>query len=333
MGPNGYWLVSHWTRPGSAYVESVRELKRSRGWGPEQAAGGPDTPQSGDIVTAWASASQDGQPEWLVLDYADPVIPASIHVYETHNTGALVKVSVFTAGDKEVVVWEGQDPTPVGAGIGVSRIPANVNFETKRVKLHIDSPAVPGWNEIDAVGLVDERGNTQWAIVVQASSTYASRSHRGARPGGTTPRELIPHWCAFGAPSAAYRSGSTTRERRAAAAFGWPFLALHASHDVAWTATASGGPRYASSGGAPTVTGTATPTFIPYRPILVGFALNTGLYALALALILYVLFRPMRALKELLRLRRGHCLVCDYDLRYDFVRGCPECGWRRDGAE
>ena len=30
------------------------------------------------------------------------------------------------------------------------------------------------------------------------------------------------------------------------------------------------------------------------------------------------------------RMRRGACIGCGYDLGYDFVRGCPECGWRRD---
>ena len=30
---------------------------------------------------------------------------------------------------------------------------------------------------------------------------------------------------------------------------------------------------------------------------------------------------------------RGHCLYCNYNLRGDYSGGCPECGWRREGAE
>ena len=44
-------------------------VRHGRAWGPEQALGAPDTPGSGDIQTAWASATQDGQDEWLELDF------------------------------------------------------------------------------------------------------------------------------------------------------------------------------------------------------------------------------------------------------------------------
>ena len=30
------------------------------------------------------------------------------------------------------------------------------------------------------------------------------------------------------------------------------------------------------------------------------------------------------------RIRAGHCPNCNYDLRRDFSRGCPECGWHRE---
>src|SRR5580704_10247815 len=66
-----------------------------RGWGPEQATGPPDTVGPGDIVTAWASLTPDGQDEWLLLEYAEPVVPAAVLVHETYNPGALCRVTVF----------------------------------------------------------------------------------------------------------------------------------------------------------------------------------------------------------------------------------------------
>jgi hypothetical protein len=38
---------------------------------------------------------------------------------------------------------------------------------------------------------------------------------------------------------------------------------------------------------------------------------------------------PRRFLVEVSRLRRGCCVVCGYDVGYDFFAGCPECGWKR----
>ena len=65
--------------------------------------------------------------------------------------GGLAKgAKVFVEG-REVVLWSGTDPTPVGSEKGVSKIalkPSALRFRTKRLKLYIDSRAVPGWNEI-----------------------------------------------------------------------------------------------------------------------------------------------------------------------------------------
>ena len=64
---------------------------------------------------------------------------------------------------------------------------------------------------------------------------------------------------------------------------------------------------------------------LPLRPVWSGFALNTGLYALAL-LVLYCLWWLSR---RFIRNLRGRCLKCGYDLRGKLTSGCSECGWRR----
>jgi hypothetical protein len=56
-----------------------------------------------------------------------------------------------------------------------TRFPVKVDFPIRKVKLYLDSPRVPGWNEIDAVGLIDQQATTHWAAKAEASSTFASR--------------------------------------------------------------------------------------------------------------------------------------------------------------
>ncbi len=147
--------------------------QQKRGWGPEQMTGPPDTLLAGDFQTAWASQDPDAQREWLVLEYAEPIQPKAVVIHATYNPGAVDKVGLFDPEEKEVVAWSGTDPTPRTAAKGISVIPVKVKFKTKRIKIYLDSPAVPGWNEIDAVGLRDADGKTHWAIKATASSTYA----------------------------------------------------------------------------------------------------------------------------------------------------------------
>ena len=145
-------------------------------WGLEQVTGPPDTHEAGDRPTAWTSATPDGQDEWLQLEYANAVVPQSVKIYESFNPGAVTKLSVFREDGTEVEAWSGTDPTPRGRPKGVSVIPIHVDFKTRRVKLYINSKDVSGWNEFDAVGLVDESGRTQWATSAAASTTYGQQT-------------------------------------------------------------------------------------------------------------------------------------------------------------
>jgi hypothetical protein len=159
-----YWYV---------WRDKTANVEEKRAWGPEQATGEPDTPMAGDIQSAWASKTPDGDDEWLLLEYAEPAVPTLISVHETFNTGALVRVTVFKLDGSEVEVWKGADPTAPNSGMGVSEIPVKVDFKTNRVKLYIDSKNVAGWNEIDAVGFTDDAKKQSWAVAAEASSTFA----------------------------------------------------------------------------------------------------------------------------------------------------------------
>jgi hypothetical protein len=162
--------------PASFPVQLVRSIDRTkRAWGPEQVTGEPDTPVPGDMPTAWASLTPDAQDEWLLLDYAEPISLTAVKIYETYNPGAVNRIAVFADNGKEVEVWSGKDPAPQDSDRSVTDISLTVPFRTKRVKLFIDSRHVPGWNEIDAVGLVDTSGKIHWAVAAEASSTYAAQ--------------------------------------------------------------------------------------------------------------------------------------------------------------
>ena len=61
---------------------------------------------------------------------------------------------------------------------------------------------------------------------------------------------------------------------------------------------------------------------LPYRPIWLGLAANTAFYGL----LFYLVVRTWKGLRGWRRFNRGLCPACAYDLRYDYSRGCSECG-------
>lgn len=398
-----HWTITRLDRAGAAQITSIRERVGDVPWSPQQAAGKPDCPQLGDQHNAWASLGTSS-PEWLILEYPKAVIPRRVDVYESYNPGAVVKVTLFDEQGKEVEGWSGVDPTPPGATQGntpVSKIPITASAATSRIKLYIASDKVPGWNEIDAVGLIDDQGNEQWAKRVSASSTYASSYGLQRVPQGDA-MELAPSWSGLRERTPALRDGQITCEERRIDARGWPMLALFSSTQVAAAPSSSAGsnpnllddislePSLSSGstvgpgpmsssgmrmvGSAPPGSGTmparqtgispgsgysgaspfvysgsslggtvalttpsgvlpasgALPVPAPFHPIWIGLAGDTLFYGVAWFALWALLVIPRRFVREVARMRRGGCVQCGYDLGFDFIHGCPECGWRRD---
>lgn len=349
-GARGRWMVSRWDRAGAVQIESTRT--RGLDWGPEQAAGEPDTLAPGDQTTAWASQSADGSPEWLILTFAKAVIPRELHVYENCAPGALVRVTALDDAGTEIEGWAGVDPNTTAWGAGgavpISKVPLSLAAPTKRIKIYLASDKVAGWNEVDAVALIDDAGGKQWARGVEASSTYAS-----GRGGGIDPTLLAPSWARLDRVSLEFEAQTVNRATRVIDARGWPLVSLSSEMELS-PATATSPPPASTllvSGGTLTISGASAPfgsggtiaittpaapgvrTPLPWRPIWVGVIGDTVLFAVAWGVIWLLLTVPRRFVRDLARVRRGACVQCGYDLGYDFIRGCPECGWRRGPAE
>jgi len=163
--------VSLMTDPGSLrYASSVvafsSQYHTSGTWAAVEALGAPNTyPDYGDIGSAWASLSPDGQREYLVLGFANPAPAARILIWETLAPGAVDTVWVRNPNTN---LWENvytataAPITPANSRILNINFPATTAFNVQYVRIALNSPAVSGWNEIDAVALSNTRASYQW---------------------------------------------------------------------------------------------------------------------------------------------------------------------------
>lgn len=111
-----------------------------------------------------------------MLEYGEPVQAVAVLIYETYNPGAVTKLSAVSNVGRQTALWIGKDPTDRSAAKGISVIPLKKPTAIRRLRIDLDSREVQGWNEIDAVGLVDQAGKTHWAASATASSSYAQLS-------------------------------------------------------------------------------------------------------------------------------------------------------------
>jgi len=122
-------------------------------WAAGRATGSPGIyPLSGDLPGAWAPKEREEGVDWLELAF-DAFEPVSvIRVFETCGAGATFAVTVVHPHG-ESLVWK-DAPAP-SSGAQVLEITLPRPQEVERLCVYVDN-AVPGWPQIDAVGLVRE---------------------------------------------------------------------------------------------------------------------------------------------------------------------------------
>jgi hypothetical protein len=121
-------------------------------WSASQTLSAPNTVGCGDITTSWASSSADGVREFLVLGYTTPQPVNKINIYETWNPGAVDTIYLRNSSNGQWnIVYTNTAasalPCPRTNTINITQTLYNVDA----IRLAINSPAVPSWNEIDAV--------------------------------------------------------------------------------------------------------------------------------------------------------------------------------------
>jgi hypothetical protein len=145
--------------PEMIWSSTVRAMSSQWGaddWSAKRALGAPDVyPASGDQVNAWASEGADDRTEFLELGLERAVSVAAVEVYETYNPGAVTEIELIGLTGSRTVVHRAR-AEQLGSATHVTR--AKVGGCTGEpivaVRVTIDSRAVEGWNEIDAVGVV-----------------------------------------------------------------------------------------------------------------------------------------------------------------------------------
>ena len=155
-----YVLLTRLEDPNQMARQWATEAEASTQYGDDdysalQAAGAPNTPSAGDFATAWAPQESDGGEQTLELTYEHSVIPYAVNIHENYNPGAVIAVEAYDAeNDEWVVLWDGEAAALEEPLRVFSPELSAADFATNAIRLVLDTDAVTGWNEIDAVELL-----------------------------------------------------------------------------------------------------------------------------------------------------------------------------------
>lgn len=144
--------------------------------------------------------------------------------------------------------------------------------------------------------------------------------------------ELIPSWAVADARRAIETDVNTSPGvRRFVTATGWPLLAMahvidNANPTRVFKVTSG---MTITSDLLSRLTGSPGTVFnLPLRVLWKGAAVDTAAFGAGWGGLIVGIMR----LRHRLRIRRGHCPRCAYNLKDQPVPGCPECGWKRSAS-
>ena len=139
----------------AATVRDVSTQYTAASWSARRVLGAPDVfPTHGDHQDAWAPLLADGGLEQIEVGFETAHRVRAVDVVETLNPGAVTRVEIATANGEWRSVYQGQPST-----LPPRALRRRVEFQCTSepvvaVRVTLDTKAVAGWNEIDAIGVV-----------------------------------------------------------------------------------------------------------------------------------------------------------------------------------
>lgn len=128
----------------------------------QQVLGKPNKlPAYGESPCAWRPATADNpHGEWIQVSFDRLIQVQTIVVAESFNPGAIKTIKLYDTAGKSYVVYHQPHPAPVEAKsrLFVHHIPPTP-YKVAALRLELQTSSVPGFNQIDAIGIAEDNIN------------------------------------------------------------------------------------------------------------------------------------------------------------------------------
>lgn len=131
-----------------------------------QVLGAPSKlPQTGDSKGAWSPAGADTNgDEWIKVGFEKPAKIKQVSIGENHNPGAIIRIFAYDSTNTEHLIHENVNDVPKIAGrmwnIAIPKTP----YSVYAIKIVMSPSRVPGYNQIDAIGISEYTTATEPTI-------------------------------------------------------------------------------------------------------------------------------------------------------------------------
>jgi hypothetical protein len=129
-------------------------------WGAQQVLGAPNTPNYGDIQTAWAASPRNGSLEWISVGFGTAVYSTGATIRESNGNGFVYQIDLIDTLGALHTVWSGVDNSAPNVLADFALSWAQTPYLVSGLKVYTNTDHNPGtWEEIDAIQLAGSTTN------------------------------------------------------------------------------------------------------------------------------------------------------------------------------
>ncbi len=169
-----------WASKVFAVSSAYSDIKKPTQFQPDQILGKPNKlPSFGSSPCAWSPSSQNRPyEEWIKVGFDVPMKVQQIAIAESFNPGSVSKIYAIDGNNNEYEVYRNDDVKPLKVKGRMLRVfISETIYKVVALKAMFKTDAVPGWNQIDAIGISPSTNpiNAQIAIVDETANAKIER--------------------------------------------------------------------------------------------------------------------------------------------------------------
>lgn len=148
-----------WADKVEAFYSEFVDSKNPTYWRAKQVLGAPNNrPCTDGSKWAWSPAEEDNGSDFITVSFSKPAPAQQVVVIEnTKPTGAVQTITLYDTQGNSYKVYS--NPLPGPNTIDCDKVLAVVfertSYDVAQVRVDLNPRSVPGWNHIDAIGLLD----------------------------------------------------------------------------------------------------------------------------------------------------------------------------------
>ena len=150
-------------------------------------------PDFGNSRCAWSpSEAESRNEEWIKVGFEKSVPLKQVAIAENFNPGAIARVYAYDENGKEFLIWDKKPVSIPERGRMLRIFPEQKNIVANAVKVVLQPDLVPGFNQIDAIGISADANPIEARINLSANLLKDSKKENLGKNINSPIQEIAP---------------------------------------------------------------------------------------------------------------------------------------------